>query len=76
MAPLWQNMMIAMARSSSLTGVVQGNPRIASAANHFVGGLDEDSAIRTALSLRQRGIRAFTGIDDLKLRVPAIPADA
>jgi proline dehydrogenase len=58
MAPLWQNMMIALARSGSLTGLVQRNPRIASAANHFVGGLDEDGAIRTALSLRRRGIRA------------------
>jgi hypothetical protein len=32
MAPLWQNMMIAMARSGSLTRCVQRNSRIASAA--------------------------------------------
>jgi proline dehydrogenase len=50
--------MIALARSDSLTRLVQNNSRISSAANQFVGGLDEDAALRTALELRQRGIRA------------------
>jgi proline dehydrogenase len=58
MVPAWQNMMIALARSDSLTRRVQSNSRISAAANQFVGGLDEDAALRTALELRQRGIRA------------------
>ena len=58
MASAWQDMMIALACSSSLTRVLQNNRRISSTANQFVGGPDEDSALRTALVLRQRGIRA------------------
>jgi proline dehydrogenase len=58
LASAWQNMMIALARSDSLTRHVQRNSRISSAAKHFVGGPDEDAALRTALELRQRGIRA------------------
>lgn len=58
MASLWQNMMIALARSASITRFVQTNPRISSVANELVGGADEDAALRTALALRQRGIRA------------------
>jgi len=49
----WQNMMIVLARSESLAGRMQSNSRISSAANQFVGGLDEDAALRTALELRQ-----------------------
>jgi proline dehydrogenase len=51
-------MMIALARSPSLTRLLQSTPGLSSAANRFVGGLDEDAALRTALALRQRGIRA------------------
>jgi proline dehydrogenase len=58
MAPAWQNLMIALARSHSLTRIAQGNSRISFAANQFVGGLDEDAALHTTLALRQRGIRA------------------
>ncbi|MGB7758456.1 MAG: proline dehydrogenase family protein [Bryobacteraceae bacterium] len=58
MVSVWQNTMIALARSGSLTRRVQSHSRISSAANQFVGGLDEGAAIGTALDLRQRGIRA------------------
>ena len=58
MASVWQSFMIALARSASLTRFVQSTPRISSAANHFVGGLDEDAALRTAIALRQKGVRA------------------
>ncbi len=58
MISAWQNTMIALARSASVTRRVQNSPRIAAAANHFVGGVNENAAIRTALELRQRGIRA------------------
>src|SRR5271157_6545191 len=51
-------MMIALACNSSLTRALQNNRRMSSAANQFVGGPDEDSALRTALMLRQQGIRA------------------
>ncbi len=51
-------MMIALARNSSLTRFLQGTRSLSSPANQFVGGPDEDAALRTALALRQRGIRA------------------
>lgn len=49
--------MIALARSSALTRILQGNSRIASISSQFLGGSDEDSALHTALALQQQGIR-------------------
>jgi proline dehydrogenase len=57
MASAWQSLMIALARSSMLTRILQGNSRIASLSSQFLGGPNEDSALRTALALRQQGIR-------------------
>jgi proline dehydrogenase len=59
MVSAWQSTMIALARSSSLTRFLHGNRRISATASQFVGGPDEDAALRTALTLRQRGIRAL-----------------
>jgi proline dehydrogenase len=50
--------MIALARSGSITRFLQSTPRLASVARDLVGGADEDAALRTALDLRHRGIRA------------------
>jgi proline dehydrogenase len=58
MVSLWQSFLIALARSNSLTRLVQSNSRLSLAANQFVGGLDEDAALKTALALHQQGIRA------------------
>ncbi|MGA3261294.1 MAG: proline dehydrogenase family protein [Bryobacteraceae bacterium] len=89
MVSVWQSFMIALARSGSLTRFVQRNPRISSAASQFVGGTDEDSALRTALALKQQGIRAslfFLGeyitdpaitrqtVDSLQRLLPALDA--
>jgi proline dehydrogenase len=57
MASAWQSLMIALARSSTLTRILQGSPRIASISSQFLGGPNEDLALRTALALRQQGIR-------------------
>ena len=54
----WQSLMIALARSSSLTRLLQGNRRISATASQFVAGPDEDAALRAAFMLRQRGVRA------------------
>ena len=54
----WQSLMIALARSSSVTRLLQGNRRISATASQFVAGPDEDAALRTALMLRERGVRA------------------
>jgi proline dehydrogenase len=50
--------MIALARSASLTRFMQGNLRVSATANQFVGGPDKDAALRTALALREHGVRA------------------
>jgi proline dehydrogenase len=51
-------MMIALARSGKVIGVMQGTPSLAAAAREFVGGPDEEAALRTAIGLRARGVRA------------------
>jgi proline dehydrogenase len=54
----WQRLMIALARTSSLTRLLEGNRRISATASQFVAGPDEDAALRTALMLQRRGVRA------------------
>ncbi len=58
MVSVWQSLMIALARSSALTRFLQGNRRISATASQFVAGPDEDAALRTALMLSRRGVRA------------------
>ncbi len=58
MASVWQNTMIALARCGWLTRAAQRAPWLSAAARQFVGGPDEDSALRAAIGLRQQGIRA------------------
>lgn len=58
MASLWQTAMIALARCGWLTRAVQGSPWLGAAANQFVGGPNEDSALGAAIDLSRRGVRA------------------
>lgn len=51
-------MMIALARSGKVIALMQGTPSLAGAAREFVGGPDEEAALRTAVGLHARGIRA------------------
>jgi len=57
-ASIWQNMMIALARSSKVIALMQSTPSLAAAAREFVGGPDEEAALRTAVGLHARGIRS------------------
>jgi proline dehydrogenase len=52
---LWQNAMIRLARSQSVTRFAQSNPFLRRLASQFVGGVDVESAIAKVTKLKKQG---------------------
>jgi len=55
---VWQQAMIALARSERITNFVQQQPRLQGLSRRFVGGVSTEDGIATASDLRQRGMAA------------------
>ncbi|EGB15951.1 Proline dehydrogenase [Pseudodesulfovibrio mercurii] len=56
--PLWQKMMIGLARSASVTRLMQESRYMGRFARRFVGGRDGDEGLARARALRERGLSA------------------
>jgi proline dehydrogenase len=56
--PFWQETMIMLARSRRVRGFMQSNPVTTRLSRKFVGGANAEVAIRTALELKRRNLRA------------------